>query len=363
LSKILCGLIISTLFLAAAAVISPALSSPAMAAPDQGTNLTHLPKPVTGSIPEPCDRSCLAGVVDSYFKAMLKQCPCGLALARDVKYTENGQLVTPGEGIWKTFTGRGTYRVYLADPETGEAGYYGDIREFGRLKGMIALRLKVKDHQITEVEAIIARQELRPKGGLGDNTAGIMTPLLIDEPDPTGFISPDVALLKPLSKSEETPRAEMIAATKKYFEGYEQKNASIVPFASECSTQENGMATTNNPNGPVMDPAHPNFHVFGGSCAEEITQGFFASIEKPRDAWPLVVDEEQGLVLNLALYDNEGNVKSVDVAGVGAVAVPRNFLRPITFLKPQLFKIEGGKIREIEGLSWPVPFGIPSGWK
>jgi hypothetical protein len=156
---------------------------------------------------------------------------------------------------------------------------------------------------------------------------------------------------------------EMIAATKKYFEGYEQKNASIVPFASECSTQENGMATTNNPNGPVMDPAHPNFHVFGGSCAEEITQGFFASIEKPRDAWPLVVDEEQGLVLNLALYDNEGNVKSVDVAGVGAVAVPRNFLRPITFLKPQLFKIEGGKIREIEGLSWPVPFGIPSGWK
>ena len=74
------------------------------------------------------------------------------------------------------------------------------------------------------------------------------------------------------------------------------------------------------------------------------------------------MDEQQGLVLNLALFDNEGNVKTVAVPGVGDVAVPGNFLRPITFLKPQLFKIEGGKIREIEGLSWPVPFGMPSGW-
>lgn len=352
-----------TLLLAAWAAISPCLSSPALAAPDQGTNLTRIPKPVVGSIPEPCDRACLAGVVDNYFKAMANRCPCGVPLARDVKYTENGQLVTPGEGIWKTFTGRGTYRVYLADPESGEAGYYGDIVEFGRLKGIIALRLKVNGHQISEVEAIVARQELRPKGGLGDNTAGVMTPILIDEPDPSGFISPDVALLEPLAKDQRTSRGEMIEATKRYFEGFAQKNAAMIPFASECSISENGIATTNNPNGPAIDAAHPEFHVFGGSCADEINQGFFATLEKPRDSFPLVIDEEQGLVLNLALYDNEGNVKSVDVQGVGTVAVPRNFLRPITFLKPQVFKIESGKICEIEGLSWPVPFGMLSGWK
>jgi hypothetical protein len=362
LSRILRGAVFVTLFLAAWAVISSNASAPAFAAPDQGTNLTHTPKPVVGSIPEPCDRACLAGVVDSYFKAMMNRCPCGVPLAQDVKYTENGQLVPPGEGIWKTFTGRGTYRVYLADPEGSEAGYYGDIIEFGRLKGVIALRLKIKNHQISEVEAIIARQELRPKGGLGDNTAGVMTPILIDEPDPDGFISPDVALLAPLAKDQQTPRAEMIEATKEYFRGLEQKNAAGVPFASECSLSENGIATTNNPNGPVIDPAHPDFHVFGGSCADEINQGFFGSLQKVRDSFPLIVDEQQGLVLNLALYDNEGNVKSVDVQGVGTIAVPRNLLRPITFLKPQLFKIEGGKIREINGLSWPVPFGMPSGW-
>lgn len=357
------ALVFATLLLTAWAVLSPAATDPVAAAPDQGTNLTHLPKPVTASIPEPCDRACLAQVVDSYFKAMADRCPCGVPLAQNFRYTENGQLVTPGEGIWKTFTGRGTYRVYLADPETGQAGYYGDITEFGRLKGMIALRLKIKDHQIAEAELIVARQELRPQGGLGENTAGVMTPILIDEPDPRGFISPDAALLEPLAKDQRTPRAEMIEITKKYLQGFARKDASVIPFAAECRIRENGIVATGNANGPAIDPAHPDFHLFSGSCADEINRGFFGSVEKPRDAFPLVVDEQQGLVLNLALYDNEGNVKSVAVPGVGTVAVPQNLLRPITFLKPQLFKIEGGKIREIDGLSWPVPFGMSSGWK
>jgi hypothetical protein len=356
------NLILAGLLLAAWCAVLSNVLLPAFAAPDQGTNLTHLPAHPNEAVPGPCDRTCLLGVVDSYFNAMLKRCACGVALAPNVKYTEDGQVVAPGEGIWKTFTGLGTYRVYLADPETGEAGYYGSYTEFGRLQAVMALRLKVKDHQITEVEVIMARQELRPRGGLGENTAGVMTPIPIDEVDPADFISPDVALLAPLSKDEQTPRAEMIAAMQKYYQGFAEKNGSIVSFASECSSRENGMATTNNANGPVVDPAHADFHAFGASCAEELNQGYFGTIQTPRGVRPLLVDEQQGLVLNLALFDNEGNVKTVAVPGVGDVAVPQNFLRPITFLKPQLFKIEGGRIREIEGLSWPVPFGMPSGW-
>ena len=78
-----------------------------------------------------------------------------------------------------------------------------------------------------------------------------------------------------------------------------------------------------------------------------------------RNARPLVVDEKQGLVLDLAFFDNEGDVKSVAVAGVGDVAVPAEFRRAFTVMAPQLFKIQGGKIREIEGLAWAVPFGMP----
>ncbi|MGH9718064.1 MAG: hypothetical protein ACRD4R_15240 [Candidatus Acidiferrales bacterium] len=362
MSKLLRGITVAGILIAAWAVVSPSISRNVMASPDQGKNLTHLAKPVTKAIPGPCGHRCLVGVVDSYFKAMLERNPRGLALAPNVKYTENGQLVKPGQGIWNTFTGLGTYRVYLADPQTGEAGYYGSYTEFNRLKGVMALRLKVENHEITEVEVVMARQELRPRGGLGDNTAGVMTPILIDEVDPSDFISPAVSLLAPLSKDEQTPRAEMIAAAQKYYQGFAEKSGSMVPFASECSERENGLDTTNDPNGPVVDAAKADFHAFGASCAGELNQGYFAGFEKPREERTLVVDEQQGLVLDLALFDNEGNVKSVDVQGVGTVTVPRNFLRPITFLKPQLFKVESGKIREIEGLSWPVPFGMPSGW-
>ena len=98
-----------------------------------------------------CNRECLYQFVDKYFEAMLSRCPCNLAFGPDAKYTENVRAVDPGEGMWKTFSGRGTYRVYLADPANQEAGDDGDITEDnGLLVGMIALRLKVKDHRITD---------------------------------------------------------------------------------------------------------------------------------------------------------------------------------------------------------------------
>jgi len=264
--------------------------------------------------------------------------------------------------MWKTFSGRGTYRVYLADPANGEAGYYGDINEdAGLLQGMIALRLKVKDHRVTEIETITVREQKRPKGGLGLNTAGIMTPRMFDELDPKGLVSPDAALLAPIDKAE--TRDQLVGATKEYFDAYAQSKGSAAPFADKCARRENGFTATNNPDGPAPDKAQPSFHVFSESCAGELDRGYFSGFAKVRNAGPLVVDEKQGLVLNLAFYDNEGDVKSVSVAGVGSVAVPAEYRRAFTFMAPQLFKIDSGKIRAIDGLSWAVPFGLrPASW-
>jgi len=345
------------LMLAAVWVSTP----PKVTAADEGKNLVHAPAPETAASPGPCNRDCLYAFVDKFFDAMLSRCTCNLAMAPDAKYTENELAVKPGEGMWKTFSGRGTYRVYLADPATGQAGFYGDITEdAGLLQGVIALRIKVKDHRITEIETITVREQKRPKGGLGLNTAGIMTPRMIDELDPKGFVSPSAALLEPLTAAE--TREELLSATKGYFDAYTLGKGSAAPFAAQCARRENGYAATNNPDGPAPDKAQPSFHVFSEGCAGELDRGFFSALSKARDARPMVVDEKQGLVLDLAFFDNEGNVKSVAVAGVGTVAVPTEFLRPITFMAPQLFKIENGKIREIEGLSWAVPFGVRPAW-
>lgn len=330
---------------------------------DDGKSSVLLASPSRPARSSTCGQDCLRGFVDKYFDALSSRCPCSIALAPGVKNTENGQLVMPGEGIWKTFTGRGKYRVYLADPANGEAGYYGDFNEFkGTLFGVMALRLKVQDQQITEIEMIVVREQLRPRsGGLGANTAGVMTPRMIDELKPSAFMSPDT-LFSPSHPAKPTSRDQLIATTNRYFEGFTETRGSTVPFAERCSRRENGIAATDNPDGPVVDPARPSFRVFRQSCLQELEIGFFSAVMKVRDVRQLVVDAEHGLVLNLALVDNEGDVKSVSVPGVGAVSVPPEFLRPITYLVPQLFKIEDGKIIRIEGLAWPVPYSMSSGW-
>lgn len=331
------------------------------AAADEGKSLVLRPAPPAPSSPGACDRDCLYAFLDKYFDAMLSRYPSNIALAPDVRYTENEQIVKPGEGIWKTFSGRGTYRVYLADPATGEAGYYGEINEdAGLLQGVVALRIKVKEHRISEIELITVREEKRPKGGLGLNTAGVMTPRLIDELDTGNFTVPSPVLLGPIAPAQS--REQLVGATNGYFDAFRQAKGSLAPVDAQCSRRENGTMATNNPDGPVVDPAQPQFHLFSGSCVEEMDRGFFNALWKVRDVRPLVVDEKQGLLLNLAFVDNEGDAKSVAVQGIGVVEVPVELRRPITFLAPQLFKIENGQIRAIEGLSWPVPFGMRSAW-
>jgi hypothetical protein len=355
---------LAAFFVAICGSPSLAVPSPPVTSPDEGKSSLLLPGPASPAGSAACDRSCLITFVDKYFDALLSRCTCGVALAPGVKYTENGYPVKPGEGIWKTFTGRGNYRVYLADTASGEAGYYGDFNEYqGTLLGVMALRLKVQDRRITEVELITAREQLRPaSSGLGANTAGIMTPKMINELKPKGFVSPDPALLEPLPPADRSSRDQLIEASDQYFEGFTQKKGSIVPLAEQCSRRENGISATSNSDGPVVDPAQPAFHIFSQGCAEELDRGFYSSLSKFRNRRHLIVDEEQGLVLNLAFFDNPGNVHSVAVAGVGNVAVPVEFLRPMTYFATQLFKIENGKIREIEGISWAMPYGMRSGW-
>jgi hypothetical protein len=355
--------LVSASLIAILGFVFPGNASPKNAVPDDGKALVYAQPPAAASTTGPCDRDCLYAVVDKYFDALASHCAGCVALAPAVKYTENGQLVKPGEGIWKTYARRGTYRVYLADPANGLVGYYGSFSEYqGQLFGVMALRIKVKDRQITEVEMIVNREQLRPKGGLGANTAGIMTPPAINELQADGFISPDSTLLKPLTASERSSREQLIGISNNYFEAFTQSKGSVAPLADQCSRRENGIAATSNPDGPVLDPAQPAFRVFSQNCAQELDRGFFSALTKVRNRRQLVVDEDQGLILDLTLIDNPGNVKSVAVAGVGTVAVPQGLLRPITYLTPQLFKIENGKIRQIEGLAWPVPYGMRSGW-
>src|SRR6201999_4235759 len=111
-----------------------------------------------------CDRACLNGFVDQYLDALVKHDPKLVPLTKNVKFTENGQRLDPGDGLWRSMAARGSYRLYVDDISTGEVVFMGTIREEGRMPGqqaadVIGLRLKVVNRQIPEVEMLICRSD------------------------------------------------------------------------------------------------------------------------------------------------------------------------------------------------------------
>ena len=91
----------------------------------------------------------------------------------NARFTENGQELRLGDGLWGTASGPGNYKLYVADPEARPGGFYGTVMENGT-PVLLALRLKVTYGLISEVETIVARgRQWRPvhSGRQGDGRA------------------------------------------------------------------------------------------------------------------------------------------------------------------------------------------------
>jgi hypothetical protein len=221
--------------------------------------------------------------------------------------------------------------------------------------------LKVQSRQISEVEAIIVRQDIQGQGGmLTTSTMFAVAP--IAPLDRKWFLLPDPKLLKAVDSASRTPRDKMIAAADAYFDGLENSSSAGVPIDDSCVRRDNGEQTTNNPNFSPVDPAFPAFKAFGFGCAAQLDTHFYSVISKVRGRRYPLVDEEHGLVYSVALFDHPGDKLTVDVPGAGKVTMPPTYRVPSTFIVPVLFKIQGGKIVRIDALERAVPYGMPSGW-
>ena len=113
-----------------------------------------------------CDRECLIKISDTYIDALVAKDPSKAGLAPNVKYTENGQRLLPGDGFWNSVAGKGTYTLHIADATAGQIVTMITMREAANPQPqgvVLAARLKVGNGRITEVEHLIAHSDAEAK--------------------------------------------------------------------------------------------------------------------------------------------------------------------------------------------------------
>ena len=112
----------------------------------------------SGSRVKECNRECLVGFMDGYLNAIYKHDPKAVPpLAIDVRMTENTGRMDVGEGmLWRSKVEATPFRIYTADPETGQVALQARLLIQGR-SALVAIRLKVDRGQISEIEQLYDR--------------------------------------------------------------------------------------------------------------------------------------------------------------------------------------------------------------
>ncbi|HLF12992.1 MAG TPA: hypothetical protein VJA26_17460 [Gammaproteobacteria bacterium] len=312
--------------------------------------------PAAPASAEGCDRACLNGFVDKFLSALVAHDPALLPTSPDLKYTENGQRLNPGDGLWGTATELGDYQVYAADPATGTAGFYGTIVETD-VPGLLTLRLAVENQRVTEIEAVVFRQETVGERG------GTLTLFAPRQPsfDPAGFARVDPALTAATSADPSAAELRTIAAS--YYAGLLASDGAQASVADMCQRRENGVRVTGVADAPAPDGGHPDFRPASLGCAAQLSSHYFSYMQRLRDQRTLVADVQVGLLLDLAFLDVPNDQRLVDVPGVGSVALPMTSTGPYSVMLAQLYKVQDGKIVHIEAVSRPVPYGMRAGWQ
>ncbi len=184
----------------------------------------------------------------------------------------------------------------------------------------MAVRLKVANRKITEIETLVAR--------VGDQRWFA--------PDSLEHLSDVFA--QPVAQAERPTREELVAAATAYFNAIQTEGTPQfvqAPFAPGMKRFENGLQTTNVTSNPLLER-----HTWSPDLQLERAQYKGTNVMDRR--YP-VVDVEHGSVLAIATFRRDGADTS-------------------TLLLAEIFKVTGGKLREIRAVILNLPNGAGTGW-
>ena len=94
--------------------------------------------------------------------ALVHKDPSRAPFARGVMFTENDVAMPIGEGLWGSISDASADGLELADPSTGQAAWFGLVREHGK-PAYYAMRLRVKDGRIADVETVVTARPVFPR--------------------------------------------------------------------------------------------------------------------------------------------------------------------------------------------------------
>jgi hypothetical protein len=270
-----------------------------------------------------CDRACLTGFVDSYFKALLAHDARVLPQAAKARVTENGEEKALAKMFWDS-AAETVFRIDVVNTHRGDTGTEAVIRNADGSKTMYMLRLKVQSGAITEIETIKANK------GEADR---------LWDPDRLKEVSPAFKLS--IRESERDSYYDLIGAANSYWRAFQTNGtpayhrARLLPDSVRF---ENGVQTTGLVRNGVFN-----------DTARGFDEGRFIG----RNIWDRrfpVVDEERGVVLSIVRFGLKGGAKSQSTATANDRLVA------------EFFAIKNGFIQEIQAVLFNLPDAKSTGW-
>jgi hypothetical protein len=292
----------------------------------------------------------LEDLLGGYYAALAAGDPGRLPLAANVRFTENGQRIAIGTGLWATATHAADSRVVTVSEEAygpggtaGSVAGWGMITEGGGADGadaLLGVRLKTTGKAISEIETLVVR-----RAPFGRTTF------------PERLLEPSAAMAQILEPADRGTREDLVRAANGYLDGVSFDDAGLIPAADDCVRIENGLQTVLNPDADGFPETFVSSGGLGGlglGVRAQIRTLAFRYIEDIRDRRFVAADTARGLVLVCCFFDHPGKVRG---AGFDSpIAAPNSMLIW------ELFKVAGGLIRRIEAIGAAFPYGMRAGW-
>lgn len=263
-----------------------------------------------------CDRTCTLQIADAVLTAM-QTGQTGKLLPRNLRLTENGRDIRLADSQLRAFK-RVTFVRTFAEPLGGAAGINGAAEAYGG-PAVFAVRLKLKNGQVSEIETLVVRRTEAP----------VFAPQSMTEnPESDQVLVP----------GQRMPRTDMIAVAEGYMNRLPQPDSGLGTAGPDCAITENGARSP---------PAT--------GCLRVVGLGGTSLVRDRR--WPLV-DEERGLVWGWAVADLPNG--AVPVSGQPPLRAQQR--APHSVLTGALLRMAAGRIVDVDMVLRDVPLGAVTGW-